>query len=159
MLLAACSPGRPRALAGPTDDVRIPWDPGTYHVRGVVEYRDDSATAQRTRRITALAELVVGPQGPVGLSTQAGLCRLQPRVEAHEGYRYDCQGAIYSFFRSQRLAGTVSLDVTESRLGPRTCVEYGQSAMGQRICVRYEQALVSQMRSVTSRLHFDRMGG
>ncbi len=61
------------------------------------------------RIVNTIAELIVGPSGPLGLSTQSGPCVLESRTEAHESYRYDCQGAAYwFFFRRRRRLGSRS---------------------------------------------------
>lgn len=156
--LGSCAPGRPYALAGGTDDVRVPWAPGTYRVSGVLQYREDSSTSQRTRRAPLAADLVVDAEGPVGLSVPAGPCVLDPRLEEQQQYVYRCGETTYTVSRAPELRVQAFMDVTEVKLGPRACVEQGPDARGNWVCLKYEQALTSEMRRVGTRMRLERVG-
>ena len=140
VVLGGCAMSKQRSEpAGGTS----PWTPGTYDLVAAVDYRLDSESGPRTKRLENRAQLTVGREHTLSLTTTSGLCQTptpeqlrQDRARGHRTFR--CQDAHFVLKpMAGTVGGTVDISVQEGIRTRGTCKEWREAAGGQRICVEY----------------------
>ena len=138
--LAVCHVPGPEAGPAPGP---LEWPVGRFHLRGTIQYRRDTGSAQSTATEEHWADLTIGPTGEMRMESSTGLCRDPAPEEVKMGMargqrRFQCGDASYFL---QPAGSTVRAELTVSisqavreRAGcirwetvnnHRTCAEYG----------------------------------
>jgi len=152
VLVAACSG------VTPAEQNLYPWNPGQYRFGGVLSYRNDSPSGERTERRQVAGHVSVGRSGPTGMESSDGPCgppvaRVVQQDEVRGTHSFRCGDALFTFRRQRVDIGVnMSVDVTVTTRRRGECVEYQVTSDGRRICARYNYIVDSRWVSRSARI-------
>lgn len=144
VILSACSG------VTPGEQNPYPWNPGQYRFAGVLAYRNDSPSNERTERRQVAGQVTIGRNGPTRMESTDGPCgpptaRIVQQDEIRGTYSFRCGEALYTFGRRRVDIGvnmSVDVNVTTRRRG--SCAEFEILENGRQFCVRYNYVVDSR---------------
>jgi len=146
-ILSACSG------VTPAEQNPYPWNPGQYRFGGVLTYRNDSPSHERTERRQVTGQVRIGRDGPTTMESTDGPCgpptpRIVQQDEVRGTYSFRCGDALFTFRRRQVDIGvSVSVDVTVTTRRRDRCAQFEVLEDGRQICVRYNYVVESRWMS------------
>jgi len=133
-LVSACAgAGRP-APAGP-----VTWPPGSYVATAQLQYTAGSIRPGSSARRLVQAELAIGPDASMALTSGDGSCReLATRRADQRGFT--CGDTVFRFvLEGETIRGDATAPVTYWVSAWSRCTRWGTDASGSRRCVRTEE--------------------